>query len=136
MRITIILVLSMLYIVACKQNVKPQSLIYLASFDHFSQISSEKYYQAKDIKNDSLKYYTLLENSELDLKIADSFLILSSYEVFKELKSNFGNDEDKMLVMEKKAAKLLEDAQSKKQFDSLTLSKTQIWLSKNKKYQK
>lgn len=134
MRTTIILILSILYLISCKQSVKPQSHIYLASFDHYSQISSEQYYQAKDVKDDSLKYYTLLEKSELNLKIADSFLILCSYEVFKELKSNFGNDEKKMDVMKKKAEVLLQDAQSKKQFDSLTLSKTQFWLSQNKKH--
>lgn len=134
MRPTIILVLSMLNIVACTPTVKPQSHIYLASFDHYSQISSEQYYQAKDVKDDSLKYYALLEKSELNLKIADSFLLLCSYEVFKELKNNFGNDEEKMVVMKKKAEKLLQDAKNKNHFDSLSLFKTQFWLSQNKKH--
>lgn len=116
------------FCIRCSQKTKPLSQVYLDSFDRYSNIASNFFYRAKDVKNDSLRYYNLMLNSSIHLNTADSFLKLSVKEAIIELPGNFGKDSLQLDSMTKKANILWQNVEEKFKIDSMELYNVKYWL--------
>lgn len=131
MKLLLLFIVIIFSCIKCAQNPRPQSRIYLDSFDRYSLDASDFFYRAKDVKSDSQKYYRLMLNSSINLKYADSFLKLSAMEAFKELSGNYGKDSIQLDSMTRKAYILLHDVEEKHKMDSERLSTINNWLKEH-----
>lgn len=128
MKLLLFFILIIFSCIRCSQKTKPLSHVYLDSFDRYSNVASDFFYRAKDVKNDSQKHYIIMLNSSINLKTADSFLKLSVVEAIKELPANYGKDSLQLDSMTKKANVLWHNVEEKHKIDSMELSTIKYWL--------